>query len=74
MAPEPWITTVWAGQSKQINNVFGKFGLGNQTVTGTFRIEVLSGGDLVIYATEIDNQIGDSIFIPAQQKYMGMAR
>jgi len=72
-APEPWITTVWAGQSKQINNVFSKFGLGNETVTGSFRIEVLRGGDLIIYATEIDNQIGDSIFIPAQQRYFGLA-
>jgi PKD repeat protein len=72
--PEAWTTTVWAGQLKQINNVFGKFGLGNQTVTGTFKIEVLSGGDLIVYATEIDNQIGDSIFIPAQQKYIGLAQ
>jgi len=72
-APEPWITTIWAGQSKQVNNVFSKFGLGNETVTGSFRIEVLSGGDLIIYATEIDNQIGDSIFIPAQQRYFGLA-
>jgi hypothetical protein len=72
-APEPWITTVWAGQSKQINNVFSKFGLGNETVTGTFRIEVLRGGDLIIFATEIDNQIGDSIFIPAQRLLMGLA-
>ncbi len=73
-APEPWITTVWAGQLKQINNVFKKFELGNETLTGTFKIEVLSGGDLIIYMTEIDNQSGDSIFIPAQERYVNPAQ
>jgi hypothetical protein len=73
-APEPWITTIWGSQLKQVNNVFGKFGLGNETVTGTFRVEVLSGGDLIIYATEIDNKSGDSIFIPAQQLYVNPAQ
>ena len=72
-APEPWTTTIWKGQLKQINNVFGKFGLGNQTVTGTFRVEVLGGGDLIVYATEIDNTSGDSIFIPAQELYVNPA-
>ena len=73
-APEPWVATVWAGQLKQINNVFRKFGLGGETVTGTFKIEVLSGGDLIIYATEIDNASDDSIFIPAQEPYINLAR
>jgi PKD repeat protein len=72
-APEPWTTTVWAGQLKQVNNVFRKFGLGGQTVTGTFRFEVLSGDGLIVYATEIDNKTGDSIFIPAQKKYINPA-
>ncbi len=73
-APKPWITTVWAGQLKQTNNVFKKFGLGGETVTGTLKIEILSGGDLIIYATEIDNRTGDSIFIPAQDKYINPAQ
>jgi hypothetical protein len=73
-APEPWTTTVWAGQLKQVNNVFRKFGLGGETVTGTFKIEVLSGGDLIVYATETDNMTGDSIFIPAQKKYINPAQ
>jgi PKD repeat protein len=72
-ASEPWTTTVWAGQLKQVNNVFRKFGLGSETVTGTFKIEVLSGSDLIVYATETDNKTGDSIFIPAQQKYVNPA-
>jgi PKD repeat protein len=71
---QTWVTTVWAGQLKQINNIFGKFGLGKADATGTLRIEVVSGGDLIIYATEIDNKTGDAIFIPAQQKYIGLAR
>jgi PKD repeat protein len=73
-AEQTWETTVWAGQLKQTNNIFSKFGLGKADVTGTLKIEIVSGGDLIIYATEIDNQTGDSIFIPAQQKYMGQAR
>jgi hypothetical protein len=73
-APESWITPVWAGQLKQINNVFRKFGLGDETVTGTFKVEVLSGGDLIVYATEIDNRSGDSIFIPAQELYVNPAQ
>jgi PKD repeat protein len=72
-APELWTTTVWAGQLKQVNNVFRKFGLGGETVTGTFKLEVLSGDDLIIYATETDNKTGDSIFIPAQMKYVNPA-
>ena len=72
-ASESWITTVWAGQLKQTNNVFKKFGLGDETVTGTFKIDVLSGGHLIIFATEIDNRTGDSIFIPTQEKYTNPA-
>jgi PKD repeat protein len=72
-APEPWAATIWAGQLKQVNNVFRKFGLGGDTVTGTFKIEVLSGDNLIIYATETDNKTGDSIFIPAQMKYVNPA-
>jgi hypothetical protein len=69
--PTPWTTTVWPGQLKQVNNVFRKFGLGGETVTGTFKIEVLSGNDLIVYATETDNKTGDSIFIPAQLPIYG---
>jgi hypothetical protein len=67
-----WETKIWAGQLKQTNNIFSKFGLGGADATGTLKIEVVSGGDLIIFATEIDNQTGDSIFIPAQQKYIGL--
>jgi PKD repeat protein len=72
-APEPWITTVWAGQLKQVNNIFRKFGLGGETVTGTFRVEVVSGDHLIVYTTEIDNMSGDSIFVPAQKMYINPA-
>jgi hypothetical protein len=54
-----------------VNNVFRKFGLGGETVTGTFKIEVLSGNDLIVYATETDNKTGDSIFIPGQGPVFG---
>jgi hypothetical protein len=29
---------------------------------------------VAVYATEIDNRTQDSIFIPAQQLFMGLAR
>ena len=70
---DPIVVRVWAGRIKQLNNLFGKLGLGGETLTGSLKIEVLSGGDLIIYATEIDNQIGDSIFIPAQRVVFGLA-
>jgi hypothetical protein len=41
-------------------------------MTGSIRVEVISGGGVAVYATEIDNRTQDSIFIPAQRKLQGL--
>ena len=43
-------------------------------MTGSLKIEAISGGAVAVYATEIDNRTQDSIFIPAQRLFMGLAR
>jgi formylglycine-generating enzyme required for sulfatase activity len=52
-------------------NVFDKLGLGDTAITGTVRFEVVSGGAVAAYITEIDNRTQDSIFIPAQRADFG---
>ena len=37
------------------------------------QIEVLEGGGHAVFATEIDNLTQESIFIPAQKKYINPA-
>jgi hypothetical protein len=51
-----------------------KFGVGDVTGTASLTIEVTEGGGIAAYATEIDNRTQDSIYIPAQRKFMGVAR
>ena len=42
-------------------------------MTGSIKVEVMSGGGVAAYATEIDNRNQDGIFIPAQRKFQGLA-
>lgn len=51
-----------------------KFGVSEITGTASLTIEVTEGGGVAAYATEIDNRTQDSIYIPAQRKFMGVAR
>ena len=55
-------------------DVAKKFGVGSVTASGSLKIEVTEGGGVAAYATEIDNRTQDSIYIPAQRKFMGAAR
>ena len=43
------------------------------TMTGTIKIEVLGGGGVAAYATEIDNRSQDSIYVPAQRAATAVA-
>jgi hypothetical protein len=71
-AAEPFETTIAPGKLRQFD-IFKKFGLGGTTITGSLMIEAVSGGAMAVYATEIDNRTQDSIFIPAQRKFQGLA-
>ncbi len=51
-----------------------KFGVGDITGTASVKIEVTEGGGVAAYATEIDNRTQDSIYIPAQPAFYGLAR
>jgi hypothetical protein len=44
------------------------------TMRGSIRIEVLDGGSIAVFATEIDNRNHDSIFVPAQRRFVGTPR
>ncbi len=65
-AADPYETNVPPGKMRQFN-VFNKLGLGDVDMIGTIKFEVVSGGAMAVYATEIDNRTQDSIFIPAQR-------
>ncbi len=51
-----------------------KFGVDENTGTASLKIEVTEGGGVAAYATEIDNRTQDSIYIPAQRPFYGLAR
>ncbi len=73
IAAEALETKIAPGKLRQFD-VFKTLGLGNETMTGSLKIEAISGGAVAVYATEIDNRSQDSIFIPAQRLFMGLAR
>ena len=73
LAAETFETKIAPGKLRQFD-VFKTLGLGNETMTGSLKIEAVSGGAVAVYATEIDNRSQDSIFIPAQRLFMGLAR
>ena len=72
-AAEPYETNIAPGKLRQFD-IFKKLGLGDTDMTGSLVIEAVSGGAVAVYATEIDNRTQDSIFIPAQPRFMGPAR
>jgi len=72
-AAEPYETNIPPGKLRQFN-IFKTLDLDDITMTGSLKIEALSGGAVAVYATEIDNRTQDSIFIPAQRLFMGLAR
>ena len=72
-AAEPYESTIAPGKLRQFD-IFKALDLGNTTMTGSLKIEAISGGAVAVYATEIDNRTQDSIFIPALRLFMGLAR
>ena len=72
-AAEPYETNIPPGKLRQFD-IFRTLDLNNITMTGSLKIEAVSGGAVAVYATEIDNRTQDSIFIPAQRLFMGLAR
>jgi hypothetical protein len=72
-AAEPYETNIPPGKLRQFD-IFKTLDLNNITMTGSLKIEAVSGGAVAVYATEIDNRTQDSIFIPAQQLFLGIAR
>ena len=70
LAAEPYEFDIAPGKLLQFD-IFKRFGLRNITMTASVKIEVLNGGGMAVYATEIDNRTQDSIFIPALTKYQG---
>ena len=70
LAAAPYEFSIAPGKLLQFD-IFKKFGLRKVTMTGSIKIEVLDGGGVAAYATEIDNRTQDSIFIPALQMFQG---
>jgi plastocyanin len=52
-------------------NLFVALGLGDRELTGSVMIEIMSGTGVAVYASEIDNQTGDSILMPALPRMFG---
>ena len=50
-----------------------KFGVEGVTGAASLKVEVVSGGAVAAYATEVDNRTNDSIFVPAQPRFIGAA-
>ncbi len=65
-AADPYETNVPPGKLRQFN-VYNSLGLGDVDMIGTVTFEVISGGAVAVYATEIDNRTQDSMFIVAQR-------
>jgi len=55
-------------------DVFRKLGLSDVTMTGSFKVEVLAGGAVAAFFSEIDNQTQDPIFIPVQRVFGGAGK
>ncbi|MCW8985776.1 MAG: BACON domain-containing carbohydrate-binding protein [Thermoanaerobaculales bacterium] len=72
-AAEPFQTQIPPGKLRQFD-IFKTLDLNHITMTGSLKIEAISGGAVAVYATEIDNISQDAIFIPAQQLFKGLAR
>jgi hypothetical protein len=72
-AAEPYESKIAPGKLRQFD-IFKALDLGSTTMTGSLKIEAVNGGAVAVYATEIDNRTQDSIFIPAQRIFMGLAR
>jgi len=72
-AAEPYETQIAPGKLRQFD-IFKALDLGEVTMTGSLKIEVIGGGAVAVYVTEIDNRTQDSIFIPAQRLFMGLGR
>jgi hypothetical protein len=72
-AAEPFQTDIPPGKLRQFD-IFKTLDLNHLTMTGSLKIEAVSGSAVAVYATEIDNRTQDSIFIPAQRLFMGLAR
>jgi hypothetical protein len=70
---EPIEMMIAPGVLRQFD-VAKKFGVSEVTGTASLTIEVTVGGGVAAYATEIDNRTQDSIYIPAQRKFVGLAR
>ncbi len=70
---EPMDMMIAPGVLRQFD-VAKKFGVSGVTASASLKIEVTEGGGVAAYATEIDNRTQDSIYIPAQRKFMGAAR
>jgi formylglycine-generating enzyme required for sulfatase activity len=69
-AVDTYETTIAPGKMRQFN-VFNKLGLGDVEMIGSLRVDVIKGGAVAVYATEIDNRTQDSIFITAQRADFG---
>jgi PKD repeat protein len=72
-AAEPNEITIAPGKLRQFD-IFKKLGLNDTDMTGSLVVEAVSGGAVAVYATEIDNRTQDSIFIPAQRIFVGLAQ
>ncbi len=71
-AAEPWTLTIGPGVYDQWD-IFKALGLEFTTIEGTIKVEVIEGGAVAIFGTEIDNRTQDSIYLPAQRRYIGLA-
>jgi hypothetical protein len=69
-AADPWTVLIGPGVYDQWD-VFKALGLADTDMSGTIRVEVLDGGPVAVFATEIDNRTQDSIYLPAQRPIMG---
>jgi hypothetical protein len=70
---EPQELLIAPGVLRQFD-IAKKFGVGDVTGVASLKIEVTQGGGVAAYATEIDNRTQDSIYVPAQRKFMGGSR
>jgi hypothetical protein len=60
----PLSLTFAAREARQVNDVFAAAGVGGDVSTGSYLV-VASSAPLFAYVTVIDNQSGDSVFVPA---------
>lgn len=59
------VSATWAArEARQINDVFAAAGAGSDVSTGAYLV-VTSSAPVFAYVTVIDNQSGDSVFVPA---------